>query len=150
MLNRALLVVDYIKGISAGNGTCAGYLQDHPEVIENTNALINAARSHQIPIFHIRLAFNTDYTGLPKYAPSTSAIRNNQRFHLNSEATEFIPDIQQMPTDTIVNKSYGDVFQGNQLIQQLKNQGIEQIFYTPVFKGGITHDFYYYTKTTKD
>ena len=132
MFKRALFVIDYIKGIAAGNGTCAEYLQNHPEVIQNTNALISAARNRQILVFHIRLAFDVDYTGLPKYAPSANSIRGNQRFQLNSDATEFIADIQQMPSDSIINKSYGDVFQGNQLLQQLKTESIDEIIFTGV------------------
>lgn len=132
MRNQALLVIDYIKGIAAGNGSCAGYLRDYPEVIDNTNTLISAARIHEISVFHIRLAFDANYTGLPKHAPLANLIRNDQHFQLDSEATEFIAEIQQNPTDVIINKSYGDVFQGNHLIQHLQDQDLEEIIFTGV------------------
>ena len=126
------MVIDYIKGIASSKGSCAKYLQAHPEVIQNTNSLINAARSHQISIFYIRLAFDSNYHALPKFAPNAHAIRNNSLFQLGSTATEFIADIQLIPTDTIINKTYGDVFQGNQLLQQLKKQHIEEIILTGI------------------
>jgi|GEM_PF-1304999 len=132
MVAKALLVIDYIKGIALGGGSCANYLKEYPYVIENTNALIDCARNHGIPIYHIRLAFDSEYHGLPKYAPSANAIKGNQRFQLNSEATEFISDIQIKSEDHIINKTYGDIFHGNSLMQLLKNNHTKEIILTGV------------------
>lgn len=132
ILNKALLILDYIKGIASGRGVCTEYLAEHPEIIENTNSAIIKARSSHIPIFHVRLAFDSSYNGLPKHAPFASTIRDNHRFLLNTEATEFIPEISKKPTDTIINKTYGDAFKGNQLMQELKKQNIEEIIFTGV------------------
>lgn len=131
-MKKALFVIDFIKGIVSGNGTCTHYLQQHPNVIKNTNTLIDAAHLHHIAVFHIRLAFDADYDGLPEFAPAANTIRNNQRFQSGSESTEFISDISQSATDTIINKTYGDVFQGNQLLKQLKQQDIKEIIFTGV------------------
>jgi nicotinamidase-related amidase len=132
MRTRTLLVVDYIKGIASGAGSCAQYVQNHPEVITNTNALIVTARDQKTPIFHVRLAFDPDYLGLPKYAPSARAICENSLFHLGAESTEFISDINMLPDDVIINKAYGDVFHGNELLKKLKGAGVEEIIFTGV------------------
>lgn len=132
MMKAALLVIDFIQGIAAGKGTCAAYLQEHPEVIANTNRLIDAVKGLGWPVFHIRLAFDPTYRGLPKYAPPAKAMRDNKRFQLGDEATQFIPAIKMAPEDVVVNKTYGDVFQGNDLIMQLRQQDIEHVMFTGV------------------
>lgn len=131
-MKTALLVIDFINGIAAGNGSCADYLKNHPAVVENTNTLIKTARQQQALAVHVRLAFDPNYAGLPKQAPSANAIRSNKLFQLDTDATTFIAEIDIKPSDVIVNKTYGDVFHGNQLLQQLKDQAIEQILFTGV------------------
>ncbi len=132
MMKPALFVIDYIKGITEGNGSCAQFLQEHPEIIDNTNKLIELSHKIGIPIFHIRLAFDPNYRGLPKHAPSAKMIRENQQFQLNTQATEFISRIKIYSTDGIINKTYGDVFHGNNLITALKKQSIDSILFTGV------------------
>lgn len=131
-MKTTLLVIDFITGIAANTGSCAQYLTDHPEVISNTNAIINQARQNNIDIMHIRLAFDNDYTGLPKHAPTAQYIKDHQLFAINSEACAFIPEIDRHPDDTIINKTYGDVFHGNNLINILKTQGTEKLIFTGI------------------
>lgn len=131
-MKSALLVIDYINGIAKGNGSCAEYLKNHPEIIHNTILLINQAHAIELPVFHIRLAFDSSYSNLPKHAPTADALRNNQLFQLDSLSTQFIPNLSIQPKDQVINKCYGDIFHGNDLITTLKKQGIETLYFTGI------------------
>lgn len=71
MKKSALFVINYITGI-AETGVCALFLNDHSEVLENTNKIIKSFRKLNLPIFFIRLTFNENYQGLPKHAPNAN------------------------------------------------------------------------------
>ena len=126
-MKKVLLVIDFIKGIVEGKGSCSTYLSEHPELIVNTVFLMRMARENNIPIYHIRLAFDPEYAYLPKYAPSAKVIKENLRFQIGSEAVEFISSIQINDEDKIINKSYGDIFHGNDLLDELREAGVEQV-----------------------
>ncbi len=74
-MHKALLVIDYIVGI-AKKGACAAFLKKHPEIIKNTNKIIESFRQTDLPTFFIRLAFDENYQKLPKYAPNATHIKN--------------------------------------------------------------------------
>ena len=131
-MKKALFVIDFINGIAEGKGTCANFLNEHPDVIANTNKLISTSHRYKVPIFHIRLAFDPNYSNLPKYAPFGKVIRDNQLFQVDSPETEFISSIKVYPDDVIINKNYGDVFHGNSLLNELKKNDIKTIFFTGI------------------
>ena len=130
-MKKALLVVDYIKGI-AETGSCADYLKENPKVIANTNVLIRFARDQGMLVIHVRLAFTPDYQGLPRYAPTAQFIRNNRKFLLNTPETEFIAGIDVKVGDLIVDKKYGNPFYGNDIDDLLETHGVEGVIFTGV------------------
>tara|TARA_B100000749_G_scaffold278860_1_gene270422 strand:- start:515 stop:976 length:462 start_codon:yes stop_codon:yes gene_type:complete len=108
-------------------------------------------RCAQLPIYHIRLAFDNNYHGLPKYAPIAKKIKAQHLFQQHQSTTQFIPTINIMPTDNIINKTYGDVFHGNQLLTHLKKIAVDKIIFTGLSTDNailnsantaICHDFY--------
>lgn len=125
-MKQALLVIDCIKGVIE-TGTCASYLAENAYVISNINALIKTARSKDLPIIHIRLAFSADYQGLPQYAPSASMIQTNKKFLLGSPDTEFIGSIDLAQNDHILNKKYGNPFHHSDLAELLRKLQIEGV-----------------------
>lgn len=131
-MKNAVLVIDYIRGIAEGKGSCAQYLGEHPEVIDNTNNVIKAAREHGDIVVHVRLAFDKDHRGLPEHAPAAAIMKANQRFLKDSAEVEFLDEIDRADSDMIVDKTYGSVFHGNDLIDQFKKQGVEHVIFTGV------------------
>lgn len=126
---KALLVIDFIHGI-ATHGSCKDYLSAHPHVANNVTQLIDSAREAKTLVVHIRIAYDKHYNDIPSFSPTKSYIKDNKKFLLDSHDTQFIPSIEIHPNDIIVNKKSGDPFCGNDLIAQLKEQGISELLFT--------------------
>jgi nicotinamidase-related amidase len=106
-MRKLLFVIDYIEGIAI-TGSCASYLAAHPELIENTNALIKKFRASNLPVFFIRLAFDDTYAGLPPYAPNAKAIKENKKFLIDHPDTQFIAELNFKEGEHFVfNKKFG-------------------------------------------
>lgn len=131
-MKKALMIIDFINSIANQGGSCAEYLSIHPEVIDNANQLIKHFRILKAPIFHIRLAYDLDYKDLPKHAPLAEKIKTDRLFLKQTVATEFIASINIGPHDCIIDKTYGDIFNGNTLLEQLQEIGIEHIVLTGI------------------
>jgi ureidoacrylate peracid hydrolase len=130
-MTQALLVIDYINGI-AKTGVCVSYLNDHPEVLANTNRLIRAFRAKSLPIIFIRLAFDANYAGLPQYAPPAEYMKKHKLFQLGSEDVQFIDELDYNAEDIVVNKTYGNPFFGNDLEKQLTALGAQELIFTGI------------------
>lgn len=126
-MKKAVLVVDYIRAIAEGKGSCAAYLKAHPKVVDNTNNLIRAARESGDLVVHIRLAFDKEYRGLPANAPSAAAMKANQKYQIGSTEVEFIDEIDVAKGDVVLNKKYGDPFFGSGLLDLLQKNGVETV-----------------------
>lgn len=148
-MKQALLVIDFIEGI-AKKGSCAHFLNANPTVISNVNKLIHCFRKKHDPIFHIRLAFDSNYQGLPRNAPNGPVLRKNKKFLLDHSDTKFISEIDIQENDMVLNKKYGDPFYKSGLLELLKDHNIEEVIFTGVATdnailfgahSAITHDF---------
>lgn len=131
IMHQALLVIDYIVGI-AETGTCAAFLKKRPEIIENTNKVIESFRQFDLPIFFIRLAFDENHQELPKYAPNATHIRNNKKFLLDTPETEFISTLNFRKGDLVFNKKYGNPFYKSGITDALVKFGIDEIVLTGI------------------
>lgn len=130
-MKKTLLVIDYINGI-AKTSTCAGYLAAHPEVLANTNALIDAFRQKGEAVYFIRLAFDENYTGLPTHAPSKTILQAQHKFQLGSEEVAFLSELHYQEGDTVFDKKYGDPFHGSGLLSALQQHKVEEVVFTGV------------------
>src|SRR3989338_2205265 len=101
-MKTALLVIDYINGII--NGSCKYYAEKHP-IVKNTNKVIAFCRSQNIPIYHVRVAFDKHYTGLPKHSPLFNQAKQKGLFQIGNMDAEIIDAIDMQPSDTIINKT---------------------------------------------
>lgn len=129
---KTLLVVDYIKGIAESPGTCAKYLSDRPEVLTNTNLLIASFRERGWPIYFVRLAFDSQYTGLPAYAPNRETLMTNQLFQLSSDSVLFIDRLDFRDGDTVLNKKSGDPFCGSGLLDALHRVSAQEVVFAGI------------------
>ncbi len=148
-MKQALLVIDFIEGI-AKKGSCAHFLDENPSIISNVNQLISCFREKHDPIFHIRLAFDSNYQGLPRNAPNGPFFKENKKFLIDHSDTKFISEIDVQEGDAILNKKYGDPFYKSGLLELLNDRFIEEVLFTGIStdnaiifgaNSAITHDF---------
>ncbi len=128
-MKTALLVIDYINGII--NGSCKDYVEKHP-IIKNTNKLIAHCRAHNIRIYHIRVAFDKNYTGLPKHSPLFNQAKQKGLFQIGNQDVEFINSIDVNPSDTIINKVAASPFRSKELLESLNDSHIEKLIFSGV------------------
>lgn len=154
-MKTALLVIDYINGI-AKNGSCKEYASQHP-ILDNTNKLIAKCRNKNIPIYFIRLAFDDNYSNLPKHSKLFNSIKENSRFKLGSDDVEFVSALDINEKDIVINKTATSPFCGNDLMQKLKNKQIEKLIFAGVATDNAinigtreAHDAGFYTVIAKD
>lgn len=154
-MKSALLVIDLINGIlkQAPDGQYAN--QDL--VVNNTNALIVACREQAIPIYFIRLAFDNTYSQIPKHSKIFNMIREQGRFKLGSDDTQFVKKLDVTEQDNIINKAAVSPFYGNTLMVDLKHQQIEKLIFAGVATDNAinlgvreAHDAGFYTVIAKD
>lgn len=126
-MKKALLVIDCINGIV--DGSCKDYVAKHP-VIDNINHIITTCRNIHIPIIFIRLAFESYYDEIPKHSKLFNHAKAHGRFKLGTPDTQFVPNLMMQANDEIFNKTGASPFCGNDLMQWLKKNQIEQLIFT--------------------
>lgn len=116
----ALIVVDLQQGI-------VGLPSVHPisKVIDRTRALLEAFRSHALPVVLVNVA-----GGAPG---RTEQPRRPQTFP--EGWTELIPELNPQPTDVLVTKHTWGAFTGTGLEALLKQKGVTQVVLAGVATG---------------
>lgn len=154
-MKTALLVIDYMNGI-INNPAYQTYIAKHP-IIENTNKLIDACRNKNIPIYFIRLGFKADHSDIPKHSKIFQGAKQNGKFIVGNDDTEFVSTLHIQPNDTVINKTGTSPFCGNNLMQQLNDQNIEHLIFTGVATDNAinigtrqAHDEGFYTTIVED
>lgn len=101
--NTALLVVDVQNGVVAD-----AYQRD--QVIANIAALVDRARTEEIPIVWVQHA--------------------DEELLQGSEAWQYVPELQPATTEPLVHKRYGDAFEATDLESQLAQRGVGRVVIT--------------------
>src|SRR3990167_4534970 len=154
-MKTALLAIDYINGIFGGS--CKNYTETHP-VLSNTNKLITACRKHHIPIYFIRLAFDSNYTHLPKHSSMFNYVKSHGLFQLGHKEVEFIENLDFQVGDIVINRTGTSPFCCNgKLTTYLQSQNIERLIFAGVATDNAidigvreAHDAGYYTIIAED
>lgn len=153
-MKSALLVIDYINGII--NGSCKDYAKCHP-IVENTNKLIAYCRACNIPIYHIRVAFDKNYTGLPKHSNLFKQAKEKGLFKIGKKDVEFIDEIDVQPSDVIINKTAVSPFHSEGLLESLQSSKVEKLIFSGVATDNAinlgvreAHDMSFYTVIVED
>lgn len=153
-MKSALLVIDCINGII--NGSCKEYASTHP-IVENTNKLIAHCRTKNIPIYFVRVAFDKNYTGMPKNSPLFNRAKENGLFQMENSDTHFISELDIKPSDTIINKTATSPFHSKGLTESLHSNGVEKLIFAGVATDNAinigtreAHDAGYYTVIAED
>ena len=111
--NTALVIIDLQKGI-------AGYPLIHPigEVVDRTRALLGAFRGRGLPVVLVNVAGRAP--GRTEQGP-----RANSSF---AEGwTDFLPELDQKPSDIVVTKRTWGAFASTDLEDRLKALGVTQV-----------------------
>ena len=153
-MKTALLVIDYINGIM--NNVCKDYASKHP-IVNNTNKLIAHCRKKNIPIYFVRLAFDKNYSHMPKHSNIFNFLKSNGLCQLGNPDAEFIAELDIKPSDTIINKTAVSPFHSVGLSESLKSHNIEKLIFAGVATDNAinlgtreAHDAGYYTVIAED
>jgi len=95
--NTALLVIDVQTGVMAG-------AHQRARVIANIQALVEKARSEGIPVVWVQ--HSSDH--LPR----------------GSEEWRYVPELEQVDSEPVVHKHYGDSFEETELEALLADRGV--------------------------
>lgn len=101
--NTALMVVDMQNDVVAN-------AHDRSHVIANINALIDKARTENVPVVWVQHADD----GLPE----------------GSDGWQLVPELQRHEADPLVAKQYGDSFEDTTLESDLESLGVGRLIVT--------------------
>ena len=120
----ALIVVDLQKGIVNGN-----FIHPIGDVIDRTRALIDAFRAKNLPVVLVNVAGRAP--GRTEQGPRSNTV-------FTEGWTEFLPELDQQPSDLVVTKRSWGAFATTDLEHQLKARGVTQVVVTGVATcGGV-------------
>lgn len=135
-MNNALILIDFINEIVSPEGKLAGkgysaFAARHG-TLERVAPLLEAARSRDHLIVHVRIAFSPDYREQPKESPLFGHASKFGALQLGTWGTEFHPLAAPLPTEAIVVKHRVNAFFGTPLDILLRNQGVKRVFFAGV------------------
>jgi nicotinamidase-related amidase len=120
--NTALIVIDLQKGIVNGN-----FIHPIGDILDRTHALIDVFRGKSLPVVLVNVAGRAP--GRTEQGP-----RGNTSF---SEGwIDFLPQLDQQPSDIVVTKRSWGAFATTNLEHQLKARGVTQVVVTGVVTSG--------------
>ena len=105
-MNKALLVIDFINDIVHPDGKisrCAPMVDKH-HTMTHANTAIQYARTHHLPLLHVKVGFSANYIECPPHSPLFGAAKQYQALQLNTWGTEFHEAMDVRPEDTIIIK----------------------------------------------
>ncbi|HEX3567903.1 MAG TPA: isochorismatase family protein, partial [Acidimicrobiales bacterium] len=101
--NTALLVVDVQNG-------AVGHAFNRDAVVANINSLVGRARTAGVPVIWVQ---HSD-EGMPR----------------DSDAWQYVAELEMGPDEPVVHKSYGDSFEETDLEEVLAQRGVGQLIVT--------------------
>ncbi|HEY5009999.1 MAG TPA: cysteine hydrolase family protein, partial [Acidimicrobiales bacterium] len=96
----ALLVIDVQNGVVADS-------HNRDEVIANINALVDKARSEDVPVIWVQ--------------------HSSDDLPLDSESWQYVAELQRRDSEPLVHKLYGDSFEGTNLEDLLAERGVARL-----------------------
>ena len=118
----ALIVVDLQQGIIG-----SPFIHPIADVITQTGSLIDAFRRHHLPVVLVNVAGRAP--GRTEQGPRTSQT-------LAGGWTDFLPELDQQPSDIVVTKRSWGAFATTDLERRLKERGVTQVVVTGVATSG--------------
>lgn len=135
----ALILMDYQMGICRDGPEGPTLLSEQVKkrgVLGQVASCLRAARKAELPIIHVRLAFDEDYLLRSNRTELFSRFEDNGLMRLGSEESEFCPESAPGEGEPVITKACIDPFIGTPLTQILRVRGIETLFL-----GGVATNF---------
>jgi nicotinamidase-related amidase len=103
-------------------------------VVPNTARLLNAARSHDVPVVHCTAEFRADRAGTTVNCQLVAAVlRNPAHLLAGTPATELMAELGPEPSDLVSTRLHGvSPFTGTSLDTWLRNLGVRTVVATGV------------------
>ena len=120
--STALIVIDLQKGIVDGH-----FIHPIGEIIDRTRALIDVFRAKKLPVVLVNVAGRAP--GRTEQGPRSST-------SFAEGWTDFLPELDQQPSDIVVTKRSWGAFATTDLERQLRVRGVTQVVVTGVATSG--------------
>jgi nicotinamidase-related amidase len=120
--NTALIVIDLQKGIVNGN-----FIHPIGDIIDRTRALIDVFRATHLPVVLVNVAGR---------APGRTEQSSRSNPSFQEGWTDFLPQLDQQPSDIVVTKRSWGAFATTDLEHHLKARGVTQVVVTGVATAG--------------
>lgn len=138
-MTKALVLLDYQVAL-AGEGEhvkappLAAQAKERG-VIDTAAKVLGGARSADLLVAHVRLAFEPSYALMTNAHPRFAAYRENKAMLIGSPEAEFVAPLAPREDEPIINKGCVDPFVGTALTALLGSRGITEI----IIGGVATH-----------
>jgi nicotinamidase-related amidase len=127
----ALLLMDFQVGILQGRDGAA-------EVLAIATSALKTARSAQMQVVHVRVAFGEqDYASVPDRNKTFTAARSARRLADGTPDAEIHPDLAPAPGDVVVTKTRVGAFSTTTLETHLRGRGIDTLVLAGVATSGV-------------
>lgn len=135
----ALLLLDYQIALGQEGDLCmapplAAQVRERG-VVATASRVLEAARAADVPVFHVRLAFDPTYKLRTNRLPRFDGYPTNQKMKVGSPEAEFLPELAPADDEAVVDKGCVDPFVGTALREALAATGIDHV----VLGGIATH-----------
>lgn len=135
----ALLMLDYQVALAQEGDLClapplAAQVRER-EVLSAAARVLEAARGADVPVFHVRLAFDPTYRLRTNRLPRFDGYPTNQKMLAGSAEAEFVPDLAPVHGEPVVDKGCVNPFIGTPLREVLAAEGVDHV----VLGGIATH-----------
>lgn len=128
---KGLILVDFINEIIDAKGKFAGHgyadFAEQHRTLDRASTLLEKARAHEIPVFHVGLAFSPDYKEQPEQSPLFGSANIYGAVQAGTWATDFHPRVAPIDGETLITKHRVSAFFGTPLDLILRTYRISEL-----------------------
>lgn len=135
MNGRALFLMDYEAGICGPQGM-AGAEVARREVLPRAKRCLRAARDAKMNIYHIRVAFDEQYSLRTNRSKRFTGMQERGALLLGSPDAAICEDVAPIPGEPIITKGCVNPFIGTALVELLIGERIGELYL-----GGVATNF---------
>lgn len=130
-MTEALLVMDMQVGIVERLGAKA------PSELSNARLALAAARSHDMPVIFVRVAFRDGTPEVSHNNKSFSSLSRAQSFGETDASTQIHPDLAPQRGEVVVTKRRVSAFAGSDLDVVLRSMSVDALVLTGIATSGV-------------
>ena len=124
--NIAGIFIDFINDIISADypwASCAAFFKER-DIALKTNRLLSFLKENHVPIIHVKLGFESNYSDLPKGSLMFAKAIEKGIYQLNTPGTAFHPDLSIDNEDLVIVKKRVSPFYKTDLDLILKSKKI--------------------------